>query len=155
MDGTVIPAVLGSIKTAIEIANFINKSGLSLDQAETKLKLAELIRALADSKLEIVEAQGKLTKAEARIHELEQQLEVRQVPEWRDPFYWIKTEEGAEGPFCQKCYDSEKKLVRLLDQGDNCYECKVCKSRYLTLAHRERQAASIRKFTERKRGPYY
>lgn len=155
MDGTVIPAVLGSIKTAIEIANFINTSGLSLDQAAAKLKLAELIRALADSKLEVLEIQGKLTKAEARIRELEKQLEVRQALEWRDPFYWIKTKEGTEGPFCQKCYDSEQKLVRLLDQADNCYECKVCKSLYLTQAYRERQTESIRKFTERKRGPYY
>ena len=51
MDMTAITAVLGSIKTATEIAKYIKDSNVSFEKAETKLRLAELIGALADAKL--------------------------------------------------------------------------------------------------------
>lgn len=67
MDFTSVAAALGGLKTATDIAKLIKESDLSLDKAETKLKLAELIGALADVKLDVVNFQEKLAAAESRI----------------------------------------------------------------------------------------
>ena len=154
MDITSVTAVLGSIKTATDIAKLIKDSDLSLEKAETKLKLADLIGALADAKLEIVGVQQTLAEAEARSRELEQQIDVRQSLVWEEPLYWRKTEAGTDGPFCQKCYDVDSKLVRLQGDRNGYYECRSCKSSYVSQEHREREAESIRKFKERDRRDY-
>jgi hypothetical protein len=63
MDFTSVTAVLGSIKTATEIAKLIKDSDLSLEKAETKLKLADLNGTLADAKLEVVGVQQTLAES--------------------------------------------------------------------------------------------
>ena len=53
-DFSAIGAVLGSLKTATEIAKFIRESDFSIERAEMKMKVADLIGALADVKLGLV-----------------------------------------------------------------------------------------------------
>jgi rubrerythrin len=51
--------------------------------------------------------------------------------EFRTGVYYRKGLEGAEaGPFCQVCWDRDKKPVRLHDErpSSNCWHCKVCKT---------------------------
>jgi hypothetical protein len=141
VDITSITAAFGSLKAATEIAKFIKDSDLSLDKAETKLKLADLIGALADTKLDVVTIQDKLVAAEVQIKSLEAELEVKRAIRWQEPFYWLEDSSGTEGPFCQHCYDDSKKLVRLQGNGEGYYECKVCKNNYVTSEYRQRDAA--------------
>jgi len=151
VDLTSVAAVLGSIKTATEIAKYIKDSDLSLEKAETKLKLADLIGALADAKLEVVGVQQTLAEAEARVRELEQTLATRGMLRWEEPSYWLDDDTDGlttDGPFCQQCYDSGGKLVRLQAYGDGCYECKACKNGYVTKAHREREADAARELNK-------
>lgn len=48
------------------------------------------------------------------------------------PYYFRGGGEEREGPFCQSCYDSDGKLVRLIHgpytMGD--YQCKICSNFY-------------------------
>jgi RNA-splicing ligase RtcB len=141
VDFTSVTAALGGLKTATELAKLIKESDLSLDKAETKLKLAELIGALADVKLDVVNVQEKLSAAETQIKELEAELQVKGTIRWREPLYWLEGQAGTDGPFCQHCYDSGRKLVRLQGNGEGWYECKVCKNSYETKESRERDAA--------------
>jgi hypothetical protein len=157
MDLTSVTAVLGSIKTATEIAKYIKDTDLSLEKAETKLKLADLIGALSDAKLEGVGVQQTLAEAEARIRELEQTLETRVKVRWEEPFYWLDDDSDGltpDGPFCQHCYDGGGKLVRLQGYGDGYFECKVCKNSYVTKAHREHQSEAAAEFRRRRRSAY-
>lgn len=48
-----LSAALSSLKTAAELARTVRDIGLGLEQAEYKLKLAELIEKLADAKMDI------------------------------------------------------------------------------------------------------
>ena len=48
-DIATIAAALGSLKTATDIAKLIKDSGSSLEQAEVKLQIAELISSLAEA----------------------------------------------------------------------------------------------------------
>ena len=144
MDFTAVTAVLGSIKTATDIAKLIKDSDLSLEKAETKLKLADLIGTLADAKLEVVGVQQTLAEAEARIRDLEDELKTRKLLRWKDPSYWLDADTGEDGPFCQKCYDTDKNLVRLQGNGEGWFECKACKSTYVTAERRAGEDAKIR-----------
>jgi hypothetical protein len=49
-----ITSALSSIKAASDIVKLVRESGLTLEKAEVKLKLAELVEKLADAKLELV-----------------------------------------------------------------------------------------------------
>ena len=50
-DIATIAAALNSLKTATDIVKFIRESDLSIERAELKLKLADLVGALAEAKL--------------------------------------------------------------------------------------------------------
>ncbi len=142
MDLTAVTAVLGNLKTATDIAKFIKDSDISLDKAETKLKLSELINALADAKLEVVNVREELSQAESRVRELETELQVQGSIRWQEPLYWLDVKGAPDGPFCQHCYDSARKLIRLQGNGEGWYECKACKNSYVTAECRQREAAS-------------
>jgi hypothetical protein len=49
---------------------------------------------------------------------------------WEKPFYWRIDDEKKDGPFCQKCYDSNKKLIRLQEGGNDVWRCFSCKSTF-------------------------
>jgi hypothetical protein len=130
MDITSISAALTSIKTAADIAKLIRDSDSSLEQAETKLQLAELTSALADAKLEVTEIQQSLIDKDALIRSLQEQLALRERLQWEAPYYWLVDESSKEGPFCQHCLDADAKQVRLQGNGSGFWRCTVCKNTY-------------------------
>jgi ribosomal protein L37AE/L43A len=46
------------------------------------------------------------------------------------PYYWVIEGDLKEGPYCQCCQDTDKKLVRLIGNGEGFWECKACKNTY-------------------------
>ncbi|MET4000492.1 hypothetical protein [Marinobacterium sp. MBR-109] len=130
MDIASISSALGSIKTATEIAKLIKNSDLSLQDAELKLKLADLVSSLADAKMEIAEIQTELIKKQEEISELESRLKLKEQVNWEEPYYWLGAASNKNGPYCQKCFDGDHKLIRLQGNGEGYWECKVCKSTY-------------------------
>jgi len=126
-----ISGALASIKNATDIARMIRESGATLKQAEINFKLAELMGALADAKVEVAGIRELLVEREEEIRRLKDDLRVKGGMEYEQPYYFLRTENGKEGPFCQKCYDSNKKLIRLQLPGREGYwECNECKSGY-------------------------
>jgi hypothetical protein len=127
-----ISAVLSSVKTATDIAKIIKNSDVSLDAAETKLKVAELISALADVKLELAEVQDALREKDLEISSLKERFREKQSMNFDGKLYWI---EGDETPLCQVCYETDLKLHHLTykpgGQGFHSYHsCKVCKNSF-------------------------
>jgi len=131
MDIAAISAVLGSIKIATDIAKLIKDSDISLEKAEIKLKLAELISALADAKIEMTQIQQALLDKDAELRKLQEQFVVKEKLKWEQPYYWIIDEKGKDGPYCQQCYDKNHELIRLQGDGEGFWECKACKNIYL------------------------
>lgn len=138
MDMTSISAALASIKAATEIAKLIKSSDISLERAESKLKLAELLEALADAKIEITEIQQLVLDKDLQIRSLQEQLSVKDRLQWEAPCYWLADGDSKDGPFCPNCYDTEKKLVRLQTYSDNGYwDCTSCKNSFRDKAYKE------------------
>ena len=132
MDLAAIGSLLGSLKTATEIAKFIRESDLSIEKAETKLKLAELISALADAKIEAAEVQQAILERDELIRDLKAAAKLRTDLVWRQPCYFLANAQGEEDPYCQSCYDSEGRLSRLHADGHGHFQCRVCKQSFKT-----------------------
>ena len=123
--------LLTQTKTAVDIAKFIKNSSDTLDKSGQKLKLAELIEALADIKMETAEIKSLIIEKDEKIQSLENQLKLKNDLVYEAPYYWMKNNnDDKEGPFCQKCYDADKKLIRLQKFDTGQWNCSVCKNYY-------------------------
>lgn len=143
MDFASITAALSSIKSATDIAKLIKDSEVSLEKAETKLKLAELISALADTKIQIAEIQQTLIDKDTEISALSGKLKVKGMVQWQSPYYWVIEEAGREGPFCQHCYDKNHELIRLQGNGEGYWECKACKCNFTDATYKSSGVSTI------------
>lgn len=125
-----IQAALVSIKAAMEIAKLIKDSDISLEKAESKLKFADIISALADAKVQIAEVQQFLIDKDEELRALKGQLEIKEKLSWEKPCYWLIDGDKKEGPYCQKCYDKDHLLIRLQNREKGYWECMECKNSY-------------------------
>ena len=125
--------LLTQTKTAVDLAKFIKNSSDTLDKSGQKLKLAELIEALADIKMETAEIKSLIIEKDEKIQSLESQLKLKNDLVYEAPFYWINNiENDREGPFCQKCYDENQKLIRLQAiENNDVWDCFSCRSSFL------------------------
>jgi len=127
---TDVATVLSSVKTAYELARILKDSSTSLAEAEQKLKLADIISSLADVKIEMAEVQSLLLEKDLRIQELENQIKLQEEVEYEPPYYWKIIDDKKDGPFCQHCFDNEKKMIRLQSRGNGTWLCRVCHNTY-------------------------
>lgn len=132
MDIAAIGSLLGSLKTATDIAKYIRESDISLEKAEAKLKLAELVSALADVKIEAAEVQQAILERDELIRTLKAEAQLRVDLIWKQPCYVLANAQGKEEPYCQNCYDSEQKLSRLHTDELGYFECRVCEQSFKT-----------------------
>lgn len=98
-----------------EIMDLVKK-GATLEVQEKILELREATLRAQEENLEL----------KAKVALLEEKLQLRNNVVWKKPSYWV----DKDGPFCQKCYDSEQKLIRLQDGTNDCWSCLECKSYY-------------------------
>ncbi|MCB0421773.1 MAG: hypothetical protein KDD61_12310 [Bdellovibrionales bacterium] len=129
-DISTVSALLTSATSALEIAKLIKNSDLSLKDSEQKLKLAELIEALADVKVNSAEVKQTLLEKDQEIQSLKQQLILNSEIVYEKPYYWTLKDDHKEGPFCQQCYDNERKLIRLQGGNRDTWLCMTCKNTY-------------------------
>lgn len=132
LDIATVTTALSGIKSATDIAKFLSGANTSLDKAETKLKIAELISALADAKIAIADINEIILEKDQKIGELEKALALKINIKYVAPYYWLGEDEKKEGPFCQHCYDKDLKLVRLIEKKTTggSFHCKICSSWY-------------------------
>jgi len=127
MEISAITGALSGIKAASDIAKIIKDSGTSLESAEIKFKLAELIDALADAKIEIADFKELLFKKDDEIKDLKKAISIKQKVVWKEPYYFVIDGSEEDGPFCQRCFDVETNLIRLQSPYKNGYwECTEC-----------------------------
>ncbi|MCD9186089.1 MAG: hypothetical protein LUM44_06630 [Pyrinomonadaceae bacterium] len=114
-DIATISTFLGSLKTATELAKAIKGADLSLEKAETKLKMAELISALADAKIQAVEIQDLLQEKDEKIKELEKAFKLKSKLVFKDfAYFQVDGENNHFGePLCSYCWDQNQKAVKL------------------------------------------
>ena len=105
-----ISTAIATIKKSMEIAKLIKDSSSSLGEAETKLKLAELISSLANLKMELADIKVNLIEKDEEIRELKNKIEEKESLIFDGKFY---LKEGDNIPFCPTCWESNKKAIHL------------------------------------------
>lgn len=88
---------------------------------------AELLSEIIDLKHEIVDLEEKNLKLRQENNELKKVMALKENLEFSDNAYWIKHEEGYDGPFCAGCADDKGKLIRLVAERGRIPGCPICK----------------------------
>ena len=140
-DIATISAVLGSIKTATDIAKFLRESDVSLEKAELKLKLADLLLSLADAKIELVEVQETLAEKDKKIAELIAAFDAKDDLVRRGDAYYTKSITGDPmgKPYCLRCCESDHKQRQLVrsPKDHRTMVCTLCGHQYDNMSVRE------------------
>lgn len=132
-----ISAGISSIKVAIEIAKELKGATSAIKDAEVKLKIAELLEAMSEVKIQLVEAQDENLELKKAIKQLEAALARQDEVIFRDGYYYLaEPQEGKpEGPFCSNCYSSNNRLTLLTEVTGTFrrfgkYHCPACEQRF-------------------------
>lgn len=128
-DLATIGAALSSLKTATDIVKFLRESDLSLEQAELKHKLADLLSTLADTKIELIEVQETLAEKVKKIAELEDAFQKKDSLIRQCDAYYAADENGKPigVAYCLHCWENDHKQRQLV-QNPNEHFIRVCTS---------------------------
>lgn len=123
------PAI-SSLKAIAEIVKFIQESSRIFEKAEMKLKLAELYTSLSEARMELAGVSELLIAKDEEIRGLQAQQNLEKEVFLKLGAYWRRKDSGEEdGPFCTRCWDLNKHLLRLrttnYKKGAFCPECKT------------------------------
>jgi hypothetical protein len=132
-----ISAGISSIKVAIDIAKELKGVTSAIKDAEVKLKIAELLEAMSEVKIRLVEAQDENLELKETIKGLESALKRQDEVVFRDGYYYLaEPQEGKpDGPFCSNCFTT-KQLLCLLGEVTGRelkfgkYHCPSCDKRF-------------------------
>jgi hypothetical protein len=127
---TILNTAIQSIKSAQEIAKLIRESRTSLKEAEVNLNFSNLLNALSDAQVEIADIKTLIIDKNHEIVELREKLTTKDSLLYKAPYYFLKNGDKEDGPYCQKCYDSENIMIRLQATGSpgywKCFNCQSC-----------------------------
>ena len=106
------------------------KSVAKIIQKADNIELYQKILDVQAEALEVVEENNKLREENGKLKE---KLEIKKKLKYKDNAYWIESTDKKEGekdePFCSRCWDVDKNLVRLHPCGNPAfYNCPNCKS---------------------------
>lgn len=126
---TSVIAVLNGLKTATEIAKTLKDVDVSIEKAELKLQMAELISAIADAKISAAEVQELILQKDKEIEELKKSLQKKaELVRYLDAYYEQNEKGDPTGvPYCSHCWEAFWKLIHLHRYGTQnvCGSCKL------------------------------
>jgi|SRR3989344_6803626 len=85
----------------------------------------EQYREILDALEKMLEMQNKINELQTENIDLKNKLEIQKKLTYRNNAYW--TQDENQGPFCSRCWDSEKKLIRMQPRNTPEYfDCPNC-----------------------------
>ena len=111
---------LSHANTAITILEGLSALNRQYSEAELRGKVVDALERAN-------EARAGILKLQEENRDLQEKLTRRVAMHWIPPAYWQKREgQPNDGPFCQQCWDSEEKAIRLQPTQDGLLVCKTC-----------------------------
>lgn len=134
MSGGGVPeleAIGAGLTTAFNIAKAVVSADRAIDKAELKLRMSELMVALAESRQELIDARSTAQVLEARLRQLESNAALVATLRHKAPFYFA---EGDATPYCARCVEVERRPVHvvkttMVSAGKRVWECPSCKTK--------------------------
>jgi hypothetical protein len=126
-------SVIASITAPIGFAKELVAVDKAVDQAEWKLKLADLTSALADAKIGVAELKGEIEAKNGEIAKLKKAFEFQgQTIKIGDMNYEAQDGKPVGMPFCPRCIAADGFYIKLtrLSQTNSPAQCPQCKSMF-------------------------
>ncbi|WP_192257364.1 hypothetical protein [Mesorhizobium caraganae] len=134
-----IAATISAVTAAIGLAKEIRSIDAQIDQAELRLKIADLTSSLAEAKMGLVDVADQLRQKDneiARLSAFEGDLSDKI---FKDGFHMDAFEDGTPkgDPYCPYCIERKMGLFRLhhLDKPGRPSGCPHCKTVYVHAPH--------------------
>jgi len=93
----------------------------------------EQYQQILDAMAKLLEMQNRITELESENKECEEKLKIKENLIYENNAYWINKEGKKEGPFCSRCWDKNKDLIRLQPTANpSSSRCPECKNSFKT-----------------------
>lgn len=129
-----LQAAIASLKVGSEIVKGVMAAGQALSEADLKLKLADLMGVLAESKVAVIDANDRLAERDKEIDRLREALRNKDVVAKHLDAYYAKNENGkpAGDPYCMHCFEVDHRLIHLIRPGraETKATCPHCRNQY-------------------------
>lgn len=136
--------VISSIGNAINVVKRLKEVDKNIESAEYSNLLADLSLELADTKMALVDLKEENTLLKSQLLKVND-IDKSQIPIYENPYYFLRINDKKDGPYCQKCYDSIKKLMRLQETGrKGFWSCHECKCKYKDSDYKPRKAPTVK-----------
>lgn len=116
------------------------KDALSMAQKADNIELVKTILDLQQEMLELQDKNREMNEENKRLQEILN--EIKKV-EFKGNCYYF----DEEGPYCTKCYDDEKKKMRMLEEDNNLgvvyYVCPKCKTRVFARENKSNMVSTV------------
>lgn len=112
---TLLGTALQTVSTLVGLAK-------EVDKVELTNNLIGFQGQLMKIQAEMAEQQETILKLRAENQELKSAADLKSRRQFHGNVYWVKQEEDGdklEGPFCAVCWDSDNKVIRLLQAFGN------------------------------------
>ncbi|MGB9722148.1 MAG: hypothetical protein ACPL28_11810 [bacterium] len=97
-------------------------------QEAGKIDLYEKILSIQQ---QLMEMNNRITSLENENRDLKEKFKIKETLFYENNAYWQNKEDGTkDGPFCTRCWDKNKDLIRLDVSDANCGICPECKWAY-------------------------
>jgi len=134
MDITTISTAYSAVKSIKELVTAVLEAKVDSKARERVNQVLEKLGSVQDAlffvREELFHLQEENRNLKETVKSLEEKLRIKERLTWEKPFYWLFEKESKDGPFCQRCYDADRKLIRLQDRGNDVWYCFQCKSVY-------------------------
>jgi len=90
----------------------------------------EQYKQILEIREKLLEMQEEIEGLKKENKELRDRFAVSEDLEYENNVYWVeKNESNKDGPFCSRCWDADKKLIRMHPAGNSAFgECPNCKT---------------------------
>lgn len=90
----------------------------------------ELYRKILDLQAEALDLVEQIRQKDEVIKDLQEKLAIQGQMKYEAPFYWRIDGDARDGPYCQQCWDNNRKVIRLQGDRHGAWDCPTCKSTY-------------------------
>jgi hypothetical protein len=128
-------SVLASITGAINLVRELRNADKAIDEAQWKLKVADLVGDLADAKTGVVELRDEIEARDNEIARLKEAFAFRgQTVEINNMIYETRDGHAVGMPFCPRCLTVDARYIKLtsvlMTKGTLSPQCPQCKANY-------------------------
>ena len=134
MDIATISNAYSAVKTIKELGSSLLDAKIDSEAKKSVAEVLEKLGGVQDTlffiREELLKIQDENHGLKSKVKELEEKLKEKNKLKYIKPSYWLREGENKDGPFCQKCYDTDEKLVRLQGGNNDTWHCHNCKSTF-------------------------